>query len=157
MSRRSSLSAIVGAVGAVIFGGGNAKAQFTEQEVINAADIVSTGDVELNQSASGSQVVDINGWPITGDGIYSEVVVNDGRIVSTGDVSVNQSASASQEVEVSYPEYSGQPAEGACRPGTVIANPNTGQVFYQGRDCCWYAACANRCQSNRGCEGDICG
>lgn len=129
---------------------GRAKAQFTEQEVRNGVDVVATGDVEVNQSAEGNQAVDINGTPIHGDGVYQtangQVVVNDGRIVSTGDVSVNQSASGSQSVAVVYPEYSGQPATGYCSPGLVLANPNTGQVFYQGNDCCWYVACAKQCK-----------
>ena len=162
MDRRQSLSAMAGAAAAVFFGAKQASAQFTEQEVRNGAAITSTGDVTLNQSASGSQVVDINGTPITGDGVYptesGQVVVNDGRIVSTGDVSVNQSASGSQHVEVErvFPTADGDPAR-VCEPGAVIANPDTGQVFYQARDCCWYAACANACKTRKGCEGDFCG
>lgn len=158
LSRRRSLSAIAGAAAAVFFGG-NAKAQFTEQEVRNGAAITSTGDVTLNQSASGTQVVtDVNGVPITGNGIYStpagQVIVNDGRIASTGDVSVNQSASSvSNRV---FPANDGEAAR-VCDPGAVIANPATGQVFYQKDDCCWYAACANACKAKKGCEGDYCG
>jgi hypothetical protein len=140
---------------------GIVKAQFTEQEVRNGADVVATGDVDINQSASGSQIVDINGTPINGDGIYrtssGQVVVNDGRVVATGDVSVNQSASASQatSVLISPPEYEGQYSD-YCTPGAVMANPQTGQLFYQRDDCCWYVACAVNCKKS-GCEGNNCG
>ena len=161
LDRRQSLSAMAGAAAAVFFGAKQASAQFTEQEVRNGAAITSTGDVTLNQSASGSQIVDINGTPITGDGIYEtstgQVVVNNGRVVATGDVNVNQSASGTQHVEVDrvFPTADGDPAR-VCEPGAVIANPDTGQVFYQARDCCWYAACAVNC-SKKVCEGDYCG
>lgn len=164
VNRRQSLSALAGAVGAVILGTSRAKAQFTEQEVRNGADIVSTGDVNLSQSASGSQEatfgVYVDGELVTQDGIYQsstgQIVVNDGRIVSTGDVNVSQSASGTQSVStVVFPTRDGEPAD-YCDPGAVVGNPNTGQLFYQGYDCCWYAACANRCQQNA-CEGNHCG
>jgi hypothetical protein len=125
---------------------------------------VATGDVNLSQSASGSQQatfgVIVDGEVVTEDGVYQtqtgQVVVNDGRVVATGDVNVSQSASASQTVSstVVYPSRDGEPAD-YCSPGAVIANPTTGQIFYQRDDCCWYAACANQCRS--GCEGDYCG
>lgn len=140
------------------------KAQFTEQEVRNNADIVATGDVNVSQSASGSQDatfgVYVDGELVTQDGVYQtstgQVVVNDGRIVATGDVNLSQSASGTQSstAVVTYPSSDGDRAS-SCQPGAVIANPTTGQIFYQRDDCCWYAACANRCQG--GCEGDYCG
>lgn len=164
VDRRKSLSAIAGAVAAGFFVQRGAKAQFTEQEVRNGADIVSTGDVNLSQSASGSQAtfgVIVDGELVTEDGIYQsetgQVVVNDGRVVSTGDVNVSQSASASQTTVltgVDYPVEEGDRAS-YCNPGAVIANPHTGQLFYQREDCCWYVACANKCQKT-GCEGDYC-
>lgn len=155
ITRRASLASIAALFASPIV----VKAQFTEQEVRNGADVVSTGDVNVNQSASGSQVVDVNGVPIDGDGIYQtssgQVVVNDGRIVSTGDVNLNQSASGTQTVTVrGYPEEEGQYAD-VCTPGLVMANPRTGQLFYQKDDCCWYLACAADCK-RRGCEGDSC-
>jgi hypothetical protein len=130
------------------------KAQLTEQEVLNGANIVSTGNVHLDQTASGAQSVEINGVPVDmgRDGIYrsgtGQVVVNNGRIVSTGDVTVSQSASATQDVNITYatPEYDGQPAD-VCVLGSVMANPWTGQLFYQKDDCCWYAACASSCKN----------
>lgn len=132
------------------------KAQLTTQEVLNELSVVSTGDVNVNQEAAGNQEVFTADTP---DGIYrtetSQVVVNGGRIVSTGDVDVSQRASGNQEVTVVYPERGGDKAD-YCQPGAVIANPNTGQVFYQGFDCCWWPACASDCQK-AGCEGNRCG
>ncbi len=156
MTRRMSIASLAGLAAALP---GVVKAQFTEQEVRNGADVVATGDVDINQSASGSQIVDINGTPINGDGIYQtssgQVVVNDGRVVATGDVSVNQSASGTQTVSAHYPTSEGERAN-RCQPGAVMANPNTGQLFYQRDDCCWYVACAVNCKK-QGCEGDYCG
>lgn len=156
INRRYASAAIAGAF-ASFLGGKEAKAQFTEQEVRNGADIVATGDVNLSQSASGTQTVLVDGVPVD-DGIYrtdtGQVVVNEGQVVATGDVNVSQSASASQTV-VSYPTSEGQPAE-RCQPGAVMANPNTGQLFYQRDDCCWYPACAANCP-RKGCEGNSCG
>ena len=143
---------------------GRSSAQFTEQEVRNGADVVATGDVTLNQSASGSQLVDINGTPIEGDGVYQtttgQIVVNNGRVVATGDVSVNQSASGTQQVEVaSLPHryYDGMPSPGEyCEPGKVIADPKTGLLYFEADDCCYYlSACCTK--SRKGCEGDFCG
>lgn len=163
LSRRNAVGGVVAAAIASIFTSRErAAAQFTEQEVRNGATITSTGDVSLNQSASGTQGVYVDGVAIPDeDGIYdtgtSQVVVNDGRITSTGDVSVNQSASGTQTaVYRTFPTSDGEPAR-QCNPGAVIANPSTGQVFYQKEDCCWYAACANGCQKKSGCEGDHCG
>ena len=136
-------------------------AQFTEQEVRNGAQITATGDVVLDQAASGSQTVFIldDGTAVTGDGVYrtatSQTVVNDGQVTSTGDVRVSQSASGDQTVTAlysGYPETSGQPAE-SCMPGAVMANPYTGQLFYQREDCCWYPACAAECKKCRTCAG----
>jgi hypothetical protein len=160
MNRKSALSVMAGAIGAAFFGTKSAKAQFTEQEIRNGADVVATGDVNISQSASGSQGVYIDGQLVTEDGIYStstgQVVVNNGRVVATGDVNVSQSASGTQTVVTRvFPTGDGEPAR-VCEPGAVIANPSTGQVFYQRDDCCWYAACANGCKK-RGCEGDYCG
>jgi hypothetical protein len=158
MERRTVLSAaILGGIGAIVHRFG-AEAQFTEQEILQGADVVSTGNVEINQSASNEAFLTINGTPITEDGVYQtnqgQVIVQNGRVVSTGDVSINQQASNQSHNEIVYPEYDGQDVTGYCVPGSVLANPDTGQVFYQGRDCCWYAACANRCRT--GCEGDTC-
>lgn len=78
-----------------------ASAQFTEQEVSNGLQVVSTGNVTVDQAASGQQSVDIFGRPVE-DGIYrtttGQVVVNDGQIVATGDVNVSQAASGQQTV-----------------------------------------------------------
>lgn len=161
MNRRYTLSTIAGAFAAVFLSGKSAQAQFTEQEVRNGSDVVATGDVNISQSASGTQGVWIDGQLVTEDGIYEtstgQVVVNNGRVVATGDVNISQSASSSQVVRAEVvPEYDGQEAS-HCLPGAVMANPNTGQLFYQREDCCWYAACANKCQQRIGCEGDYCG
>lgn len=161
MTRRASLATLLSAIASIGIGTRGTRAQFTEQEVRNGASVVATGDVELNQSASGTQVVtDVNGVPVNGDGIYQtdsgQVVVNDGRVTATGDVSVNQSASGSQTVQVaSLPNvayYDGMPAD-QCNPGQVIADPTTGQLFYQANDCCYYAACASECKTCKRCNG----
>lgn len=159
-SRRIFAAGFVGALAALT--GNRASAQFTEQEVLQGTDVVSTGDVNISQSASLSAdgTLVINGTPITEDGVYQtnqgQVIVQNGRVVSTGDVNISQSAegSSTELVEV-WPHKDGDRAE-VCSPGAVMANPNNGQVFYQGFDCCWYAACANGCK-NKGCEGDYCG
>lgn len=162
--RNVVVGSMVGGIAALFSRVERSAAQFTEQEVRNAADIVATGDVNLSQSASGRQsvLVDVNGTPITEDGIYrteaGQVVVNNGRVVATGDVNVSQSSSGNQSAGVhaeAWPHRDGDRAE-VCQPGAVMANPNTGQVFYQAFDCCWYAACSAPCQA-KGCEGDICG
>lgn len=165
LSRRNAVGgAVAAAIASIFTSRERAAAQYSEQEVRNGADIVSTGDVNLSQSASGSQAtfgVYVDGQLVTQDGIYptsggGQVVVNNGRIVSTGDVNVSQSASGSQTTStVVFPDADGEPAR-ECNAGAVIANPRTGQVFYQKTDCCWYAACANGCQK-KGCEGDFCG
>lgn len=157
LTRRQSLFAAIGGLFAVT--PQLAKAQFTEQEVRNNSDVVATGDVNVSQSASGVQGVYIDGQLVTEDGIYptstGQVVVNEGRVVATGDVNVSQSASGSQTVVTRvFPTSNGEPAR-TCDPGAVIANPETGQLFYQANDCCWYTACADKCRS--GCEGDYCG
>lgn len=148
MSRRTTFSAIFGGLAAAILPS-RTLAQYTEQEVSNGLSVVSTGDVTVDQAASGVQEVDINGTLVSGDGVYQtstgNVVVNDGRIVATGDVDVSQSASGNQSVAV----YSGMPAS-ACNPGHVIADPSTGQLFYQGNDCCYYEACAVNCKRCQG-------
>lgn len=149
MSRRKTFSAIFGGLLATILPS-RVSAQYTEQEVRNGLSVVSTGDVTVDQAASGVQGVEINGTAVNGDGVYQttsgQVVVNDGRITATGDVDVRQSASGNQSVTL----YSGMPAS-TCNPGQVIADPATGQLFYQANDCCYYEACAgncHRCQGN---------
>jgi hypothetical protein len=148
MSRRNSLAAIFGGAVAAILPR-EMSAQFTEQEVRNGLSVVSTGDVDVDQAASGNQVVDVNGVRVEGDGVYQtttgQVVVNDGQVVATGDVSVNQTAFGNQEV--SYDGvYPGMVAD-QCLPGHVIADPRTGRVFYQAYDCCYYEACARKCDA----------
>lgn len=130
-----------------------ASAQFTEQEVSNGLQVVSTGNVTVDQAASGQQSVDIFGQPLE-DGVYrtttGQVVVNDGQIVATGDVTVSQAASGQQTVR-STTLYDGVRAE-TCQPGKVIADPDTGELYYQGRDCCYYLSpcCQARCKG-KGC------
>ncbi len=154
LSRRYAVSGIGAAVASFLLGS-EVKAQFTEQEVLNDASIAATGNVTLTQDAAGSQVVTtINGQTVV-PGIHREgggiqVVGNDGSVAATGNVNVTQSASATQTVYSSFPEYAGQPAD-VCSPGDVLANPDTGQVFFQGRDCCWYPACAAKCQNCETC------
>jgi hypothetical protein len=139
-----------------------AGAQFTEQEVRNGLQVTSTGNVDVEQAASGTQDVGvvINGELVTEDGVYqsgtSQVVLNDGQITSTGDVRVVQSASGTQTAVYSGVRNGG-PVEGECRPGDVIANPDTGQLFYVARDCCYYEVpCCCECEDDA-CEGDFCG
>jgi hypothetical protein len=148
---------MAGAAAALVFNR-SAKAQFTEQEIVQGTDVVSTGNVDINQVATNNGVLTINGTPITEDGVYEtttgQVIVQNGRVVSTGDVSISQTASNNSETEIIYPTYDGEQAD-VCSPGAVIANPDSGQVYYQRRNCCWYAACANKCRE--GCEGDVCG
>jgi hypothetical protein len=158
MTRRTSLAAIFAGAAAIF--PRRAFAQFTEQEVANGADIVATGNVTLNQTASGEQGVFIDGVLVTEDGVYQtatgQVVVNNGHVVATGDVSVNQTASGNQQVtHVVYPEYDGQAAD-VCIAGSVMANPKNGQLFYQKEDCCWYIACAYNC-ADLVCHNGNCG
>ena len=153
ITRRTSFS-VIGAAIAAVWSQRPANAQFTEQQVRNSSQVVSTGDVNVSQEAAGSQeVVAVNGVPISGDGVYrsnnEQFIVNDNQVVSTGSVNVEQRASGSQTV---YTEtlYSGMPA-GQCNPGAVLANPDTGQLFFQGRDCCWWPACSDQCKSCKRC------
>ena len=134
------------------------RAQFTEQQISNGLQVTSTGDVDVSQSAAGTQDVVIldDGRRVSEDGVYrtgsSQVVINDGQITSTGDVRVEQAASGQQTVYVET-ITSGMKDE-RCEVGRVIANPDTGQLFYTARDCCFYAACAADCQKTcRTCEG----
>lgn len=128
-------------------------AQFTEQEIKNGTAITATGDVTLTQDAAGSQAVLVNGIPIEGDGIYrtstGQVVVNDGRITATGDVNVTQRASGQQNVVIERPSRGG--SANVCSPGAVLANPDTGELFYQGNDCCWWPVPQPVCR--KGCGG----
>lgn len=132
-------------------------AQFTEQEVSNGLQVTSTGNVNVSQAASGQQDVGvlINGVVETEDGIYrtstGQVVMNDGQITATGDVNVTQSASGQQTVRTTVLR-DGVRAE-TCQPGHVIADPDTGQLYYQARDCCYYLSPC--CQQER-CKGKGC-
>lgn len=127
---------------------GRASAQHTAQEVTNGVQVVATGNVRVDQNASGAQEV-------LADGIYrtstGQMVVNDGQIVATGDVTVTQNASASQTVR-QRTVYDGQPAD-RCQPGHVLADPNTGLLYYQRNDCCYYLSPC--CQRSR-CKGKGC-
>ena len=155
MTRMRFLTTTAAAFAALV-GARPARAQFTEQEVRNGATITATGDVSLDQSASGDQVVDINGAPVdlSQNGVYrsstGQVVVNDGRITATGDVRVSQSASGVQQVTTSY--YDGVPAS-QCQVGAVVSDPN-GVLYYQRDDCCWYRVPC--CAETRQCKGDRC-
>jgi hypothetical protein len=160
MPRRSAIAALGAVFGSVLTSQAT-KAQFTEQEIRNNAQVVSTGDVRLNQNAEGAQNVEvlIDGVWQSQDGIYrtqtGQVVINDGQVVSTGNVELNQSARGSQNVRAVYSGgyYDGMPAD-VCEPGKVIADPGSGQLFYQANDCCFYQACAVNCQKT--CRGDRC-
>jgi hypothetical protein len=163
MNRRSSLSLLAAGFASVI-GASRARAQFTDQEVRNGAQITSTGNVNLEQSASGNQQVEVQvdgGW-VSDDGIYrtqtGQVVINDGQVTSTGDVNVRQSASGNQRVVATLPQndgyYDGKPAD-TCEVGKVIADPN-GVLYFQKDDCCYYRVPCIPCKK-KGCEGDYCG
>ena len=149
--RQFTLAAIASALWSGMHVGG-ANAQYTEQEVRNGAAVTATGDVTLTQDAAGGQsVLVVNGTPITQDGVYrtaqGQVVVNDGRVVATGDVTVEQRASGNQSSEAwVWPTEAGQRAV-TCQPGSVLANPHTGVLFFQKDDCCWYPVpcCADSC------------
>jgi hypothetical protein len=140
-----------------------AAAQFTTQEVRNGLQVTSTGDVRVDQSASGNQEVGvfIDGRVVTEDGIYrdgsTQVVINDGQITSTGDVDVRQAASGTQQVTTVVRRqddwYNGMQAD-ACSPGQVLASPN-GVLFYQRDDCCFYEVPCIPCKQE--CNGDRCG
>jgi lipopolysaccharide export system protein LptA len=157
MASRRSFGAILGMAAAFL--PARTLAQFTEQEIVQGADVVSTGNVNIEQNGSNSGTLTVNGTPITEDGVYEtsqgQVVVQNGRVVSTGNVNISQSASNDAETTIVYPTHDGEEAD-VCNPGAVIANPDSGRVYYQRRDCCWYAACANRCEPT-GCQGNGCG
>ena len=167
MNRRTSLAAITAAGLSLWTNRQVTKAQYTEQQVRNDLQVTSTGNVNVDQAASGNQSVEVlvDGQWVHEDGIYrdgaTQVVVNDGQITSTGNVNVRQSASGDQRVTTvvrhsSTDWYDGMPAD-KCEPGKVIANPDTGELYYQARDCCYWKACASPCQKKAGCEGDYCG
>jgi len=157
--RQMSYAALLGAVGTVL-GWDRVAAQLTTQEVRNGAQVTATGDVRLEQSASGNQEVGvvIDGTVVTEDGIYNtstgQVVINEGQVTATGDVDVVQSASGNQEVTVSRAVYDGAPAS-RCNPGAVMADPH-GVLYFQRDDCCWYLVPCIPCK-RKGCEGDYCG
>jgi hypothetical protein len=92
---------------------------------------VATGNVHVGQNASASQTTRAAG-STTGTGI--QVVTNDGSIVATGDVWVEQDAAASQ-THRGGGGGEGQYAE--CVPGSVWADPGSGQLFYCDADACW--------------------
>jgi hypothetical protein len=153
-TRRFAISSAVAAAVATL-SRRSTLAQFTEQEVSNGLQVTATGNVHVDQAASGQQDVGVfvNGQPVD-NGIFrtttGQVVVNDGQITATGDVTVSQSASGTQTVR-SVSLYDGAPAD-RCDPGHVIADPTTGQLYYQGNDCCYYLSpcCGGRCKG-KGC------
>lgn len=161
MNRRSSLSLIIAGFASVV-GASRAKAQWTEQQIRNGAQVTATGDVTLNQSASGQQGVYIDGVLQTEDGIYrtstGQVIMNDGQVTATGDVVLNQSASGNQQVRTEVRQsgmYDGIPA-GTCQVGAVIADPD-GILYFQKADCCWYLVPCMPCKEKKQCQGDYCG
>lgn len=157
MNRRSSLSLIMAGFASVI-GSSRARAQFTEQDVTNGLQVTSTGNVTVDQAASGQQGVYIDDTLQTRDGVYrtstGQVVMNNGQITSTGDVTVSQSASGNQQVVATLPQndgyYDGKPADN-CEVGKVVADPDTGLLYYTARDCCLYlSACCVQKKCNSG-------
>jgi hypothetical protein len=161
MNRRSNLGLILAGFATVI-GADRAKGQYTEQNVRNGLQVTSTGNVTVDQAASGQQGVYIDGTLQTRDGVYrtstGQVVMNNGQITSTGDVTVSQSASGNQQVVATLPQndgyYDGMPAN-QCQVGSVIADPN-GVLYFQKDDCCFYRVPCIPCKK-KGCEGDYCG
>jgi len=158
MNRRSNLGLILAGFATVI-GSDRVRAQYSEQQVRNGAQITSTGNVNLEQSASGSQNVEVmvDGQWVHEDGIYrdgtTQVVINDGQVTSTGDVNVRQSASGDQRVSTTI--YDGSRAD-RCQVGAVIADPD-GVLYFQKADCCWYRVPCCALKAQKGCEGDYCG
>ena len=161
MNRRTAFSALVAGI-STILATRTARAQKTAQEVLNELQVTSTGNVTVEQAASGQQEVGIlvGGEVQTADGIYrtetGQAVINDGQITATGDVDVVQSASGQQEVTVVRLQqdwYDGMPAE-VCETGKVIADPN-GVLYYQRADCCLYEVpcCVKPTCKNGRCEG----
>lgn len=161
MTRRASLATLLSGIASIgLAGTRGARAQFTEQEVRNGAQVTSTGNVDIDQAASGDQSVVIldDGTQVTGDGVYrtgtSQTVVNGSQVTSTGNVRLTQSASGNQEV-ATLPSvyYDGVPA-GQCSIGAVISDPD-GVLYFQRADCCWYKVPC--CVANkRKCNGDRC-
>lgn len=154
INRRTACGSLVAMLSTLI-GTRSTLAQHTEQEIRNGLQVVSTGDVNVSQDAAGNQeIFAVNGTAIHGDGVYQtstgQVIVNDGQVVATGDVDVSQRAAGSQTV---FTITSGQRAE-VCNPGHVLADPTTGQLFYQANDCCYYPACAAPCKER--CKGKGC-
>lgn len=155
-TRRAVMGPFVAAIAATVFDRQRVLAQHTAQEVTNGLQVTATGDVRVDQAASGQQDVGIfaNGVPITEDGVYrtssGQLVVNDGQITATGDVTVTQSASGQQTVR-HFTVYDGQRAD-RCEPGHVLADPNTGLLYYQANDCCYYLSpcCQQKCKG-KGC------
>lgn len=133
-------------------------AQYTAQEVSNGLQVTATGDVKVDQAASGQQGIFVNGIPADQDGVYrtstGQLVVNDGQITATGDVTVTQSASGTQTIQQNLGLYNGAPAD-SCKPGHVIADPTTGILYYQANDCCYYVSrcCAS---DHQGCKSGKC-
>lgn len=158
MPRRRALAAL-GAVAAGFLTRDTTKAQLTEQQVRNHSQVTSTGNVWVDQTADGAQNTEIfvDGVWTGEDGIYrtstGQIVLNDNQVTSTGDVAVRQVARGSQNTTAAVigndncdPQYG--PCGGAnanCQPGSVLADPGTGQLFYCAGDQAFYPVPCQRC------------
>lgn len=71
-----------------------------------------------------------------------------------GSVVISQTVSGEQTVENTNTGnrggayYDGMPAT-VCRPGDVIADPDTGVQFYQKWDCCWWLLPSQCCDGRK--------
>jgi hypothetical protein len=151
MNRRMTL-ATVGASLVTMVAGRGAKAQ--NQSAGNDVQIVSTGDVTLDQDVTAAQnmiVRDAHGNVIRSAG---QVVYNDGQIVSTGDVTVSQSVDSSQNMEIETTDYGD---EQLCTPGQVYAEleDSPGRLWFCDMYCQWVPVPVCYCQPKE-CEGRKC-
>ncbi len=129
MNRKHFLAALVAALIPV-------RAAAQTQVVSNKGQIVSTGDVWVEQDAAGNQTV----YDASGRAIATQTVGNDLQVVSTGDVYAGQRAAGSQTVFGK--------SSGICEPGEFVVLACGIEICTE--DCEWVMfrcpGCAEKCR-----------
>lgn len=135
MERRGFVGALLALAGTTL-SSKITKADGVIQTVTNRGQIVSTGDVWVDQSAGGLQTV----YDSTGRVIAVQDVGNGLQVVSTGDVHTTQSAAGQQTV---YSQKGGGGGGGGqCDPGE----------YYQSGSCAYW--CSDQCEWLQHCCDD---
>jgi hypothetical protein len=107
--------------------------------VSNRGQIVSTGDVNVSQGASGVQTI------YDERGVAIGAVSNDLQIVSTGNVNASQAASGNQTV---YGR--GDQGGGSCTPGEY--RQQDGCLIFCTDDCEWAQFCCDKAKKEKCCK-----